>query len=122
MTRQLSAVSIALLLMLVPAHLFAKGDISRITIQGGDLSKPVEITDSKILANFVVWSGFNPNSPSFIVDSSQGVVAEPPADLPRYQVSFYAKMRNEPERLVYVATYALEAAGYASGFRRQMHS
>ena len=44
MTRRLFALSITLLFLAAPLQLFAKGEITKIIIQGGTLSKPVEIT------------------------------------------------------------------------------
>jgi hypothetical protein len=83
-------------------------------IEGSDLSKPIEITDRHILANFNVWTGpgtfssqpgFNVNAPSFIIDWSQGPVAEVPQALQKYQVSFYSEELSE--RPIYVVYYAL---------------
>jgi hypothetical protein len=99
----------------IPARVFAKADISRITIKGADLKTPIEITDPKTLANFDVWSGpgtsWTGGSPKeadrFIIDWSQGVT-EPPKGLQRYEVLFYAKMPNE--RLVYVVFYEYDPA------------
>jgi hypothetical protein len=101
-----------LLLLTIPAELFAKSETSKIIIKGADLSTPIEITDPKTLANFVVWTGPGtscsgegcpkPGTESFIVNWSQPM-ADPPKGLQRYEVSFYAKMPNE--RLVYVVFY-----------------
>jgi hypothetical protein len=105
-------VLIVFLSFAIPARVFAKGDLVRITIKGADLKTPIEITDPKTLANIHIWTGpgtsssepgFNPNTPGFIINWSQGPIAEPPKGLQRYEVSFYAKMPNE--RLVYVVFY-----------------
>src|SRR5580700_11069075 len=50
-------VLVAFLSLAIPARVFAKADISKITIKGADLKTPIEITDPKILANFNVWTG-----------------------------------------------------------------
>jgi hypothetical protein len=106
------AVLITSLLLVAPAQLFAKGDTVRIIIKGADLKAPIEITDSKTLARFNIWTGpgtssdlpgFDSNSPSFIIDWSQGPVTERPTGLQRYQVCFYSKLPNE--RLSYVVFY-----------------
>jgi hypothetical protein len=100
------AVLTTLLLLLVPARLFAKADTVKITIKGADLKTPIEITDPKVLKSFFVWGGPGRSSiqpGSFIIDWSQGPAAEPPKGLPRYEVSFYAKMPNE--RIIYVVFY-----------------
>lgn len=104
-----------LLLLTIPAELFAKADTSKIIIKGADLGTPIEITDAKTLANFAVWTGPGtscsgcpkPGTESFIVNWSQPVAA-PAKGLQRYEVSFYAKMPNE--RLVYVVFYEYDPA------------
>jgi hypothetical protein len=100
-----------LVVLSLPALLFAKGDLVRITIKGSDLKAPIEITDAKTLASFDVWTGPGTSwsggtSPKeadrFIIDWSQSVT-EHPKGLKRYEVSLYAKMPNE--RLIYVVFY-----------------
>jgi hypothetical protein len=95
------------------AHLSAKGVTVKIVIQGADLVTPIQITDRKVLANIQVLSGKGTYSneprleePSFIIDWSQGVTAEPPKALPRYEISFYANLPNK--RLAYVVSYAFD--------------
>lgn len=111
------ALPIVLLVLANPALLFAKGDTVKITIQGADLKTPIQITDRKVLAKIQVWTGlgtsssqpgFDPKSPSFVIDWSQGPTAEPPKGLPPYEVSFYAGTPNE--RLVYVVSYVFDPA------------
>jgi hypothetical protein len=115
--KRMVALPVMFLLLVSPARLFAKGDTVKITIQGADLRTPIQITDRKVLANIQVWSGlgtsssepgFDPKAPSFIIDWSQGPIAEPPKGLPHYEVSFYTNMPTE--RLIYVVSYALDAA------------
>jgi hypothetical protein len=100
---------VVLLLSVGASPLGAKGETARIVVEGADLPKPFDITDPKILANFNVWAGpgtssdstgFNPNTPSFVIDWVQGPVAEIPTGLQRYKVSFYVKSENE--KLAYV--------------------
>jgi hypothetical protein len=110
--RLFSACSIFLfVVMAIPVELFAKAETSKIIIKGVDLSAPIQITDPKTLANFVVWTGAGtdctgtcstPSPESFIVNWSQPV-ADHPNGLHRYEVSFYAKMPDE--RLIYVVFY-----------------
>jgi hypothetical protein len=115
--KRMFALPMMLLVLASPARLFAKGETTKITIQGADLQTPICVTDRKILAKIHVWSGpgtgssrpgFNPNAPSFIVDWSQGPTAEPPKGLPHYEVLFYADLATE--RLIYVVSYAFDAA------------
>ncbi|MGA8621052.1 MAG: hypothetical protein WB660_21315 [Candidatus Sulfotelmatobacter sp.] len=104
----LLATAIAFLLSAVPSQLFAKGETTKITIQGLYLKAPVEIVDPAILSKFNVWAGpgtwssdpsFNANAPGFIVDWSSAAVSEVPDGRTSYKVSFYAKLPNE--RLAY---------------------
>jgi hypothetical protein len=103
------------LLLVIPARVFAKADISKITIRGADLKTTIEITDPKTLARFNVWAGPGTSwgggkSPpawvnTFIIDWSQ-IVAKHAKGLQRYQVSCYAKLPNE--RLIYVVFYEFD--------------
>jgi hypothetical protein len=106
MNRTFAALLSFFLTISIPAPLFAKADTIKITISGTGLRTPIEITDPKILTNFRVWTGPGTSSneaKGFIVDWSQGPVAERPKTVRRYQVSFYAKLPNE--RLIYVVFY-----------------
>jgi hypothetical protein len=114
--KRLLSVSIILLLLAIPAELFAKAETSKIIIKGADLSAPIEITNPKTLANFSVWAGTGtnctgdcpqPSPESFIVDWSQPM-GDHPSGLHRYQVSFYAKVPDE--RLIYVVFYEYDPA------------
>ena len=92
--------------------MFAKAELSKITIKGAELKTPIEISDPGTLAKFNVWSG--PGTSSFPEDADRFVVqwslvaAERPKGLQRYQVSFYAKFPNE--KLVYVVLYEYDPA------------
>jgi hypothetical protein len=120
--RKTLAVALIALACLVPSRLFGKGATTKVVIEGADLSKPIEITDRQILASFNVWTGpgtysseprFNANAPSFIIDWSQGPVAEVPQALQKYQVSFYSEELSErPIYVVYCAFPRTAEPGY----------
>ena len=55
MKRPLS-VLVILLLLAIPAELFARAETSKVIIKGADLSTPIEITDPSVLAKFFVWT------------------------------------------------------------------
>jgi hypothetical protein len=102
--KRIPAVALIVLSLIVPSRLLAKGATTKIVIEGGDLTKPIEITDRKTLVNFNVWTGpgtfstqpgFDANRASFIVDWSQGTVMDLPQGLRRYQVSFYSDELGE---------------------------
>lgn len=111
------AVLLVLFLSLAsPAPLLAKGPTLKIVIQGADLATPIEIRDTKVLSSFAVWSGlgtysnkpgFDPTTPSFVIDWSQGATPEPSESAPRHEVLFYAARPNE--RLVYAVSYVFDA-------------
>jgi hypothetical protein len=121
--RKVLAAALIALACLAPSRLFAKGTTTKVVIEGPDLSKPIEITDRKTLANFNVWTGpgtfstqpaFNANAPSFIFDWPQGQVSDAPQALQKYQVSFYSEELSE--RPIYVVYYAGGRAGNADAF------
>jgi hypothetical protein len=86
MNRLLTA-TLAFLLLASPVRLFAKGETTRIMIQGFRLNARIEIVNPLILSKFNVWAGpgtwsrspgFNVNASSFIVDWSSGPVSDVP--------------------------------------------
>ena len=108
------AIVLIMFLAAAPSRLLAKEATTKVVIEGPDLSKPIEITDRKILGNFNVWAepgtfstqpGFNANASSFIIDWSQAPIAEAPKVLQRYQTSFYSGELSE--RRIYVVYYAV---------------
>jgi hypothetical protein len=97
------AIALTVLLSVAPSVVLAKGATTKIVIEGPDLSKPIEISDPKVLAHFNVWAGpgtsstrpgFNANAPSFIIAWSQGPIAHLPEALQKYQVTFYSEERS----------------------------
>jgi hypothetical protein len=114
MNRLLTA-TLVFLLLAVPVRLFAKGETTKITIQGFHLKAPIEIVNPLILSKFNVWAGpgtwssepgFNVNAPSFIVDWSSGPVSDVPDTQASFKVSFYTRTPNE--QLVYVIYYTYD--------------
>ena len=80
----LAAMTATVALLIAPVRLSAKGDTVRITITGGDLAAPIEITDPAVAARFHVWSGPGTSSSEahgLNIDWSRGVV-EAPKGLP----------------------------------------
>jgi hypothetical protein len=76
--------------------LWAKGRVLRIEISGGTLTSPLQITDPQRLEEFTFWDGPGNNGMRLenaesgpIIDWKTGIVAQHPADLQRYEVSFY---------------------------------
>jgi hypothetical protein len=76
------------------ALLSAKGPTVRLTVSGGGLQSPIEVTTPAALAH--VWSD------EFI----GGPTAQPPARLPRYQIAFHVLPNGKREpKVMYVVTY-----------------
>ena len=118
MKRIMSAIPLLAVLLLSHAAL-AKGPTSKLTIQGAGLRSPIEITNAAQLAHFGVWTGPGVSingiadwNPSF-ADWKQRAFPYQTQDLPRYEVSFYAKKVDE--RVVYTVTYAYDPKS-AAGF------
>jgi hypothetical protein len=116
------AVACVLVSGLAVVPLWAKGPTTRIAIAAPNLQAPLEMTDPALLRRFAVWAGPGTtvndveSSEGFIIDWRSGAFAEPGPDLPRYEVSFYAKYANRPEasqdeHLAYVVRYAPNPAG-----------
>jgi hypothetical protein len=113
--KQLSPAHVIFLLALLPAPLFAKAAITRVAIEGNQLT--VNITDRSTLAQFNIWSGpgtgangsSSSQPQSFVVDWSKGPQVKAPQGLPDYQVSFYGVLPGQKsESLLYVVTYAFD--------------
>ena len=107
--------TISLFVILAVSSPSAKGIPSRITIDGGNLTSPIQIDDPKIVASFNVWAGPGTRSggveetDGFIIDWSSGAVAAPRPDLRRYAVSFFVWDRNRMiERMVYIVSYTYD--------------
>ena len=91
MKRRVTVLLFISLMVLAPV-LLGKGKTVKVVISGGDLARPVEISDPKTLVHFQVWAGPGTSSnqgQAFIADWSSGPTKELPSGLTRYQVSFY---------------------------------
>jgi hypothetical protein len=105
------------------ALLSAKGFTTKVSIAGGTLTAPLEISDPGILKDFNVWSGPGTSrngvegTEGFIIDWASGVVESPPSGLSVYDVSFYVKYHNRPasqqqDTLAYVVRYTVTTDGH----------
>jgi hypothetical protein len=114
----------ALLVLVAPSSsVLAKGPTTRITITGGTLTSPIEITDPAITGQFQVWTGAGTTTciqrvcrehmTGFIIDWNSGPVEDRPVGLSRYLVSFHTTDNRvagppPPEQLTYVVWYEME--------------
>jgi len=102
------AVLLSISLLVLAPVLLGKGKTLKVVIAGGNLAKPVEISDPKTLADFQVWAGPGTSSnqgQAFIVDWSSGPIKELPEGLSRYEISFYV---DGLDRVAYVVLYAFD--------------
>ena len=108
------------LVILISTPVFAKGYTVKITIEGAGLTTPLDITTPEV-GEFAIWAGpgvfhgkyKDEETEGFIIDWPKGIVAELPAGLQEYKVSFYTGCyeselfcRDSTPRLSYVVSYA----------------
>jgi len=96
--------AVLLILLGTPRPVSAKAATVRITISGGGFARAVEVTNPRILNLSNVWVGQ-------FLDSSRGPANAPPRGLPRYELSFYVKLREDDTRKMYVVYYCPNPAG-----------
>ncbi len=126
--------------------LWAKGTTVRIEINGGTLPSPLQITDPQRLEEFTFWDGPGMNNVRLgnaergsIVDWKNGILAQHPADLQRYEMSFTAdfglvcqspyhpsRCALEEPRVIYVLIYEYDPSSkrgfvYLPGKGEQWH-
>jgi hypothetical protein len=118
MKRFLSVASLPLCALVVCAPLYA--ETLKITINGGTLNSPLEITDAKV-RDFEVWSGLGfeqwstdkdgkrtrvDNGEGFIGEWSKDAVSSLPAGIESYEVSFLVMYQGKPSP--YIVRYAYD--------------
>lgn len=100
------ALSLAFLLALLfsPQATLAKAETFKITISGGGLANPIEITDPRVLALSNVWSGH-------FLDVTRAPEDNPPKGLLAFEVSFFMKISENDIRKNYVVFYYPNSPG-----------
>src|SRR5215831_16326665 len=91
-----AALGVIAIVTIAPIPSSAKGDTVRITISGGNLSAPIQITDPAVVSRYQVWSGPGTSSyetQSLNIDWSRRLT-EPPKGLQIYEVSFVTTRQN----------------------------
>jgi len=114
--------ALVLFVLPVPAAL-AKGPIVEIEITGDGIDAPLRVTDAGIVGNFSIWNGPGvststagvANSPAHLetgvndgrfIDWPRGVVAQRPADLQRFEVTF--RLATPGTASEYVVAYEID--------------
>lgn len=82
----------------LPQVALAKAPTVKLTIEGGNLTKEIQVTDPRILELSHVWAG------NFL-DNSREPAKEPPRGLHGYEVSFYVKLADNDVQKMYVVRY-----------------
>ena len=120
MKRVLNLVLAVLALSLLTESAWSKGPIVKIVIEGGQLTQPLEITDSDSLDKFTIWSGPGvggwdmattippAGTPKFIADWTKGIATRPTCDSRLYQVRMFIGGREAP-RDTYEVLYSVDA-------------
>jgi hypothetical protein len=101
---------------------WAKGDITKITVERAGSNDVVAISERHVLDRFVIWSGPGvvgwdmektiprPDEAAFIVDWTQGTHAQVSGTRPTYKVTMYVD-RYEPPCNKYIVLYQVDEAG-----------
>ena len=122
MNQFLKRIAIGLFAMgLVPAGvLCAKAPVTSVTISGGGLPAPIEITDAAVIHSFRIWSGpgnfkiENGVRTPIVQDGSilwsQGIVSDPPRGPSEYEISFND---GSPRERRYVLLYHYDPAAHS---------
>ncbi|MGC4084452.1 MAG: hypothetical protein QM736_20635 [Vicinamibacterales bacterium] len=115
MKRGIATALCLLVILSATALVSAKGATTKITIAGGGLQKPIEISNPDVLKQFNVWSGPGTfvndveGTEGFIIDWTSGVVSNRPNRLRTFELSFYVKEpRAQIAQLAYVVSYAVD--------------
>ena len=99
-------VSVTLLVM--PSVLFGKAETARVTVSGGGLATPIQITDAKVLEVSHAWGG------EFLDASRPPLMQAPNVDSP-YEVTFYSRIADNDIRKTCVFFYSPNSAPGAQG-------
>jgi hypothetical protein len=103
-----SCLLVSVTLLVMPYALFAKGETARVTISGGGLANPIQITDAKVLEVNQAWGG------EFLDLSRPPLMQAPNIDNP-YEVTFYSRIADNDIRKTCVFFYSASSAPAAQG-------
>ena len=104
MKKALFLLPLAMASLCSPQAALGKTDTFKITISGGGLKSPVEITDPRVLALSNVWSGQ-------FLDWTRTPESEPPKGFLAVEVSFFMKISENDVRKNYVVFYYPNSPG-----------
>jgi cytochrome c biogenesis protein CcmG, thiol:disulfide interchange protein DsbE len=95
------------ILFAIPQAASAKAPTSKLVIEGGGLTKPLEVAEPRILQNSMIWSYGNDS----FLDYSLVAAKKPPHGLRAYEVSLYAKLDGIEIKKMYVVRYCPNPLG-----------
>lgn len=83
----------------------SKVPLSKLSVSGGQLSRPIEANHPQLMQSSNPWFG------SFISPGNQIGIGNPPTDTTRYKITFYATFQHgQPPHPVYVVYYTFDAS------------
>jgi hypothetical protein len=103
----LPALLIVPILFRIPQAASAEAPTSKLVIGGEGLTKPLELTDPRILQVSKIWSY---GDDSFL-DYSRNPAKKSPCSLHAYEVSFYVKSEENEIKKMYVVRYCPNPVG-----------
>jgi hypothetical protein len=92
----------------MPSALFGKAETARVTVSGGGLANPIQITDAKVLEVSNAWGG------EFLDASRPPLMQAPNVDNP-YEVTFYSWIADNDIRKTCVFFYSPSSAPGVQG-------
>jgi DNA-binding beta-propeller fold protein YncE len=105
--RTLFCLLVGATLLVMPTALSGKAETARVTITGGGLARPIQITDAKVLGLSHAWG-------AQFLDASRPPLAQAPNVDSPYEVTFYSSMAGNDTRKTCVFFYSPGSAA-ASG-------
>jgi hypothetical protein len=93
-----------LLALGIPQAARAKALTVKLIVSGGGLTKPIEITDKRVLGVSDVWVGT-------FLDTPRGALKDPPQGHEPYEITFYVKFARNDVRKAYVIYYFANPSG-----------
>jgi hypothetical protein len=102
-------IGISICVLSLASSASSKAPLSKLIISGGSLVQPVVVSNDRLMQSSNPWFGtFIPfPQPNQV---SQQTIATPPANTPRYKISFYATFRETQPHVVYVVYYTFDPA------------
>jgi DNA-binding beta-propeller fold protein YncE len=103
-----SCLFVSLALLVRPPALFGKAETARVTVSGGGLANPIQITEAKVLELSQAWG-------AEFLDLSRPPLRQVPNVDSAYEVTFYSRIADNDIRKTCVFFYSPSSAPAAQG-------